>query len=138
MYYLGNIFIGVLVSLFIFFNGLLSASTNENISLLIVHILGLASILIVKLIRKEKIKTLPKELWLYLGGTVSLFVILLENLTMQKIGISVTVLFLIIGQICCSIVVDHFGFFNRDIYKFEIKKAFGLIFIFVGILLLNL
>ena len=48
MYYIGNIGIGILISLLIFFNGFLSKYLGNFTSLLIVHIVGFITIGIFK------------------------------------------------------------------------------------------
>jgi transporter family-2 protein len=75
---------------------------------------------------------------LYAGGILSIFIISLESVTMKKIGVSFTVLFLIMGQLTSSLVIDHFGLFKRSIHKFNLKKSMGLILIFAGIIIINI
>lgn len=138
MYYIGNIFTGILISLFVFLNGALSKSTNDMSALFIVHVLGFLSILLIKLFKRSKIEKFPVQYYLYLGGLCNIIIIFLENITMKKIGISFTILFIIIGQLTFSLIVDHFGLFGRSRYKLDMKKNVGLLFIFAGIAAINI
>lgn len=138
MYYIGNIFTGALISLFVFFNGALSKYTNDISALFIVHVLGFLSILLVKFFKKSRIEKFPTQYYLYLGGLCNIIIIFLENVTMKKIGISFTILFIIIGQLMFSLIVDHFGLFGRASYRFGMKKSMGLLFIFAGIAAINI
>lgn len=136
-YHIGNIITGGLISLLIFSNGILSKFVGDSEAVFIVHTLGFLSIFAVKLFTKTKIEKFPSELYLYTGGILSIFIILLESITMKKIGVSLTVLFLIIGQLTSSLTIDHFGLFGRSSHKFTLKKSMGLMLIFAGIIIIN-
>jgi transporter family-2 protein len=135
---MGNIFTGILISLFVFLNGILSRYTNDMSALFIVHVLGFLSILLIKFFKKSKIEKFPVQYYLYLGGLCNIVIIFLENVTMKEIGISFTILFIIIGQLMFSLIVDHFGLFGRESYKFGMKKSMGLLLIFAGIAAINI
>ncbi|WP_321328292.1 DMT family transporter [uncultured Ilyobacter sp.] len=137
-YHIGNMFTGGLISLLIFSNGILSKFVGDSEAVFIIHTLAFLSILAVKLFTRTKIKEFPTELYLYAGGILSIFIISLESVTMKKIGVSFTVLFLIMGQLTSSLVIDHFGLFKRSIHKFNLKKSMGLILIFTGIIIINI
>ncbi|WP_319205364.1 DMT family transporter [uncultured Ilyobacter sp.] len=137
-YHIGNMFTGGLISLLIFSNGILSKFVGDSEAVFIIHTLAFLSILAVKLFTRTKIKEFPTELYLYAGGILSIFIISLESVTMKKIGVSFTVLFLIMGQLTSSLVIDHFGLFKRSIHKFNLKKSMGLILIFAGIIIINI
>lgn len=138
MYYGINILIGMLISLLIFLNGALAKYVGNFSSLLIVHSLGLLSIWFFKFFTKIPNKKLPRQIYLYFGGILSIMVIFLENLTMKEIGVSVTIIFLIVGQLVSSLIIDHFGLLGRKSHKINREKMFGFILILVGIIFINL
>ncbi len=137
-YHIGNIFTGGLISLLIFSNGILSKFTGDSDAVFIIHTLAFISILAVKLVTGTKIRNFPTEVYLYTGGLLSILIIFLESVTMKKIGVSFTILFLIIGQLLSSLAIDHFGLFRRQVHKFSIKKSLGLLLIFAGIIIINI
>ncbi|WP_320046354.1 DMT family transporter [uncultured Ilyobacter sp.] len=137
-YHIGNMFTGGLISLLIFSNGILSKFVGDSEAVFIIHTLAFLSILAVKLFTRTKIEKFPAGIYLYAGGILSIFIIFLESVTMKKIGVSFTVLFLIIGQLTSSLIIDHFGLLGRSIHKFNLKKSMGLILIFAGIIIINI
>ncbi|WP_319370857.1 DMT family transporter [uncultured Ilyobacter sp.] len=137
-YHIGSIFTGTLISVLIFLNGNLSKFIGDTEAVFIMHTLAFLSILAVKLFTRTKFKDFPTEIYLYTGGILSIFIISLETITMKEIGISFTILFLIIGQLVSSLTIDHFGLFGRAVHKFSLKKSIGLVFVFAGIIIINI
>jgi transporter family-2 protein len=131
-------FIGALISIMILFNGALSGSTGNYTSLVIIHIVGLVSIILVILITKSKIKFkkgLP--LYLYSAGAVGILTVLFNNLSFKALGVSIPLALGLLGQSFASMIVDHFGLFGMSVTKFEKKKYIGLVFITLGIIVMT-
>jgi len=132
-------FIGALIAVMIMFNGTLSNALGNYTSSVIIHIVGLFSMILVLLISKSKFKFekgIP--LYLYSAGAIGVFTVLFNNLTFLKLGVSITIALGLLGQSLCSIVVDHFGLLGMNVIKFENKKYIGLFFITFGIFIMTI
>ncbi len=131
-------FTGALIAIMILFNGALSNATGNYIATVIVHIIGLISIILALLITKSKLKLkkgLP--LYLYSAGAIGVFTILFNNLTFKTLGVSITLALGLLGQSFASMVIDHFGLMGMKVIKFEKKKYIGLAFIILGIFIMT-
>ena len=127
-------FIGALISLMIMINGSLSAAVGNYKSSIIIHIVGLISIILVLLVSKEKLiikKGLP--LYLYSAGAIGVFTVLFNNLSFQALGVSLTLALGLLGESLASILIDHYGLLGMKSIKYHSKKFIGLIFIILGI-----
>ncbi|WP_097027023.1 DMT family transporter [Clostridium peptidivorans] len=131
--------IGALISVMLMFNGTLSAASGNYTSSVIIHIVGLVFITLVMLINKSKIK-LKKDIpiYLYSAGAIGVFTVLFNNLSFLKLGASLTIALGLLGQSLSSIVIDHFGLLEMQIYKFEKRKLIGLLFIILGIFIMTI
>jgi len=138
MYYIGNIGIGVLISFLIFFNGALAKIVGNFTSLFIAHLIGFIVIAIIDFFHKRKKTVYPKKIYLYFGGIFNILNFFTQNITMKTIGISSTVIFIIVGQMLSSVLIDHFGLFNRTVHKLNLKKVFSFSIILIGAVVINL
>ena len=130
-------FIGSLISFMILINGTLSNALGNYESSIVIHSVGLFSIIAVLLIRKLKIriqKGIP--LYMYSAGAVGVFTVLFSNLSFTHLGVSLTLALGLLGQSITSIVIDHFGLLGMDTVKFNSKKYIGLVLISLGIVVM--
>ncbi|CAD7360573.1 MULTISPECIES: DMT family transporter [Staphylococcus] len=74
----------------------------------------------------------------YVGGLMGVIFLTGNLLLLPKIGASLTVVTTIAGQILMSVVIDSFGWFNVDIKPLSILKAFGILLLLIGIILMNI
>lgn len=138
MYKLSAIFIGFLVSFMILFNGTLAQYFGNLTSLVILHSVGLLSISLYLLIKKETIKinrTIP--FYLFLGGALGVVLVSFNNICFSNIGISLTISLGLFGQTVMSLLVDHFGLFHMKKHPFKFKKIIGITLIFIGIFIMS-
>ncbi|KDR95636.1 transporter family-2 protein [Peptoclostridium litorale DSM 5388] len=127
-------FIGALISFMILVNGILSDSIGNYSSSVIIHLVGLVSVLIVLAACRSKIsiqKGIP--LYMYSAGALGVFTVLFSNLSFTQLGVSLTLALGLLGQSISSIVIDHFGLLGMDTVKFKSKKYIGLLLISLGI-----
>ena len=134
MYKASAIFIGLLIAIMVTFNGVLANLTDQYVSILIIHIVGLSVVILILLLKKEKFK-LHKNLPFYLlsGGLIGVFVVFLNNLCFNYLGASLTLSLGIFGQLVLACFVDHYGLFGLNIYKFKKKKIIGFSIILLGL-----
>ena len=137
MYNLISIFIGGLISMMILLNGVLSNATGNYTSSVIIHMVGLFSIIMVLLLTKSKFKLqrgIP--LYLYSAGAIGVFTVLFNNLSFAKLGVSIPLALGLLGQSLASIIIDHFGLLEMKVIRFEKKKIVGLLIISLGIVVM--
>lgn len=115
-----SVLLGVLIAIMTMFNGCLSNATGNFISTVIIHIIGLFSIIVVLLIRKSKIK-IQKGIpfYLYSAGAIGVFTILFSNMSFSALGVSITLSLGLLGQTLSSIIIDHFGLLGMKVIKFQ-------------------
>lgn len=120
MSYILALISGVLLSLMIYFNGLLSASTSFYWGNIIFQGIGLfifSFILIIK--GKSQSHSLQKDLKhglvaLALPGLLGAFTIILSNIVIINIGVTLMVGISLLGQMTTSMIIDANGFLGKD------------------------
>lgn len=132
-------FIGALISVMIMINGTLSNAFGNYTSIVIIHIIGLLSIISVLLLSRSNLKIVKGiPLYFYSAGAIGVFTVLFNNLSFSKLGVSITLALGLLGQSISSIIIDHFGLMGMKVIKFEKRKLFGLILITLGILVMTI
>ncbi|WP_291578281.1 DMT family transporter [Clostridium sp. UBA6640] len=128
---------GVILAIMIFFNGMLANITGPYMSTLIFHILGFILIIIISIIKKNKLSNLKKlPLIFFLPGILSVITILLNNISIPKIGLTLTIGITLFGQLVMSSLVEHFGLFGMPVNKFKKEKILGFSIISLGIIVM--
>lgn len=134
MYRAAAVFIGILIAIMVTFNGVLANYTDQYVSILIIHIVGLISVIIVLMIKKEKVK-IHKNIpfYFFTAGLIGVIIVFLNNLCFNSIGASLTLSLGIFGQLVLACFIDHYGLFGLDVYKFKKKKIVGFSIILLGL-----
>ncbi|ERI91081.1 hypothetical protein HMPREF1982_03446 [Clostridiales bacterium oral taxon 876 str. F0540] len=130
-------FIGTLIAVMIMINGTLSNALGNYTSTMIIHIIGLITIILVLLTSRQKL-TITKSVpfYLYSAGAIGVFTVLFNNLTFSSLGVSLTLALGLLGQSVSSVVIDHFGLLGMKVMKYQKKKLIGLVFIISGIVIM--
>ena len=134
MYNILSLLIGILIAIMISFNGNLSNNLGTYSSLLIIHLIGFAGIIVIVFYKKIKISfrnSLP--LYLYSAGAISVFTVMFNNLSYTVLGVSIPVALGLLGQLLTSLAFDHYGFLGMNRIRFNKKKIIGLLIITLGI-----
>ena len=130
---------GILLAIMIFLNGVLSEKIGLYLSTLIYHVLGLLLILLVSIVRKNKLPKLNKiPVILFLPGLLSVLVIFLNSLSSSKIGITLTAGMGLFGQLVISALIDHFGLFGVQVNKMRKEKTLSFSLIITGLIFMIL
>ncbi|NFO71645.1 DMT family transporter [Clostridium botulinum] len=130
---------GILLAIMIFLNDVLSEKIGLYISTLIYHVLGLLLILLVSIVRKNKLPKFNKiPVILFLPGILSVLVIFLNNLSSSKIGITLTAGMGLFGQLVISALIDHFGLFGVQVNKMRKEKILSFSLIITGLIFMIL
>ncbi len=128
--------VGMLITLMGTCNSQLAFNSSQLTSLLIFHLCSLLCIsLIFIFVQKKSIKGVV-PFHLYTGGIVGVLVVYLNNLCFIKLGVSVTVSMIVLGQSIASVLVDSTGFLNMEKYHFKKRKLIGFCLMMMGILVM--
>ncbi|WP_294345181.1 DMT family transporter [uncultured Clostridium sp.] len=139
MYNLLSIFIGALIGIMVYFNGILSIYLGNYTSSVIVHLVGLIGIIIVLICTKSKLKFDRKlPLFLYSAGVIGVFTVLFSNIGFMSVGASLTIALSLLGQTISAIIIDHYGLLGVNAIKFNKKKLIGLSIIILGIVIMTI
>ena len=139
MYNLLSIFIGALIGIMVYFNGILSIYLGNYTSSVIVHLVGLIGIIIVLICTKSKLKFDRKlPLFLYSAGVIGVFTVLFSNIGFMSVGASLTIALSLLGQTISAIIIDHYGLLGVNAIKFNKKKLIGLSIITIGIIIMTI
>ncbi|MFW2487517.1 DMT family transporter [Clostridium chromiireducens] len=138
MYNFLSFFIGVLIAIMIAFNGTLSDNLGNYYSLVIIHITGFIVMIGILFYKKLKISfknNIP--LYLYSAGAISVFTVMINNLSYTALGVSLPVALGLLGQLLTSLAFDSYGFLGMPKVIFNKKKFIGLLIITIGIYIMT-
>ena len=139
MNYFISIFTGIIVAIMISLNGQVSGIAGSYASSVITHLVGLFGIILVLIFTKSKIGNLKGiPFYMFTGGLIGILTVLFTNAGFIGLGVSLTVSLSLLGQLITSLVIDHFGYFNMPVSKFNNKKILGLVIIVAGIYVMTL
>lgn len=139
MYKFSAAFIGVLIAIMVAFNGVLDIEVGTYLATVIIHIVGLMTIILLLVLKKQKFLIKEKlPTYLFSAGAMGVFVVSFNNICFNKLGASLTLSLGIIGQLLLSCIIDHFGLLGMKTYKFKKKKLIGFAIIFIGIVVMTM
>lgn len=138
MFNLLSIFLGGLIAVMLSFNSILSQHIGTYTSNVIIHFVGLVTIFFILVIKGHKI-TLKKgiPILLYSGGAIGITTVIFNNISMGIIGATLTISLGLLGQVICSLLMDHYGVLGMKKVLFNKKKIFGLSIMIVGIIIMT-
>lgn len=150
MYNLIAIFIGFLFTIMVAINSGLTTSFGAQYdangfsshlgmgyTLFYFHLIALVLTTLTLIFTRKKFKfksSLP--FYFYIGGTIGFFMVFINTVCITKLGASLSIAAIILGQTLTSMIIDHYGLFKMDVKKFDIRKLSGLFAISVGLCLM--
>ncbi len=136
------IIIGLLGGLAVAFQNPLAGMLGDRIgaieSAFIIHLGGLVLASIVLLtMRGGNLGAWRTAPWYALAAGV-LGVILIASLsyTIPRLGVAATVTLIVLAQLTIGAVLDHFGLLGVSVRTFDFGRAFGIVALFAGTLLM--
>ncbi len=139
MNYIISLIIGAVTSVMILLNGTLSDAYGNYASTIIVHVVGLLSVILVLIISKSKFRIRERiPFYLYCAGFIGVATVIFTNTSFANLGVSLTQALGLLGQTVISLILDHFGLMGVKPSKFNAKKLVGLCFISCGILVMTI
>ena len=128
---------GAILAIMVFLNGMQSSIIGPYMSTLIFHAIGFILIIIISIIKKNRLSNLKEiPFMFFLPGILSVITILLNNISIPKIGLTLAIGVTLFGQLVMSSLVDHFGLFGMPINRFMKEKILGFSIISLGIIVM--
>ncbi|WP_432661849.1 DMT family transporter [Wukongibacter baidiensis] len=128
------VFVGILVSIMVTFNGLLAKYAGDYLSLIIIHLVGLVILLPIMFFKKEKLSNLKGiPIYLFSAGALGVFMVFSNNMTFNFLGVSLTISLVLLGQSIASCIIDHYGLFEMEVKRFQKEKLLGFLLVLIGI-----
>lgn len=70
--------------------------------------------------------------WQLTGGFIGAAYVALATITISRIGAGVVAAVTIAGQLACSVVIDHFGWFGIEVHDVTGPRIFGIVLLLGG------
>lgn len=114
MNYVMAIFIGFIISIMVALSGVLTETVGVYHATLIAHITALAIIVVIMIIKKQKIKIRSKvPLYYFSGGLLGVLTTVFNNFAFSALGVSIMLSLCLLGQSVTSLILDAFHVFNH-------------------------
>lgn len=129
------LFSGCLIAIMVTANGLLAEQAGNWVSILIIHVCGLVTVCGILLARRKRITLrAPGMPWyFYTAGVIGVWTTLLNNLCFEPLGATLMLAMCVVGQLLCSTLIDHFGWFGMRRYPFARGKLAGYAMMALGL-----
>ena len=75
--------------------------------------------------------------WIWLGGVVGVFYIVVAIVIAPKIGPAVLFSLVVAGQLINSVVIDHFGLFGYEVHHVSPLRVVGVAMLVGGVVLIR-
>jgi transporter family-2 protein len=75
---------------------------------------------------------LHEPAWLWIGGLMSLFIVIAITVGPPRIGVTATIGIVIAGNLVSAALIDRYGFFGQDVIPIDRWRLFGLLLLAAG------
>ena len=75
---------------------------------------------------------LHEPAWLWIGGLMSLFIVIAITVGPPRIGVTATIGIVIAGNLVSAALIDRYGLFGQDVIPIDRWRLFGLLLLAVG------
>jgi bacterial/archaeal transporter family-2 protein len=123
---------GALITLMNGLNSRLYARAGNLVATLVIHIVGLAAISLVLLVRREERRPGRLPLYSYMGGFIGVGTVFACNYAFAALGASFAVALALLGQSLFSLAVDATGFMGRKKYGLSARSLPGIALAMAG------
>jgi transporter family-2 protein len=73
-----------------------------------------------------------QPLWLWIGGVMSVFIVLGITVATPRIGVAATIGVVIAGNLVSAAVIDRYGLFGQDVIPIDRWRLLGLLLLAAG------
>lgn len=133
------IFTGIVITIMVSMNGLLSELVGQTTANIFIHLLGLSAATVIFILTKQyknNFSNIPA--WMFTGGMLGAVLLYCNNTTFIEIGASMTIALALFGQTIFSCIIDHYGFFGMNKVEFKKSKIVGFGIILTGIIMMGI
>lgn len=128
------ILVGTIVTIMNVFNGQLSNQVGVYLSTVIIHLVGLFTLIIIMIIKKQKISFQNHiPLILYTGGMIGVFTVLFNVMSISTIGAALVTALGLLGQMLTSLVLEYKGWLGAKKRTLTFQKVISLVIVMIGI-----
>lgn len=125
---------GTIVTIMNVFNGQLSNQVGVYLSTVIIHLVGLFTLIIIMIIKKQKISFQNHiPLILYTGGMIGVFTVLFNVISISTIGAALVTALGLLGQMLTSLVLEYKGWLGAKKRTLTFQKVISLVLVMIGI-----
>ncbi len=131
-----TLFAGGLLSLMVYFNGLLAKYISPFEASLVVHLVGLVTALIIWIFFRPKNKEPHKKIpfWPFLAGIFGGIAVAINGMTVNSpVGVAGTIGLFVLGQVIYSWFNDSWGWFGTPRRKLTLLDFLQAFFILAGV-----
>jgi transporter family-2 protein len=75
--------------------------------------------------------------WNWIGGPLGAAIVLAGAVLAPKLGAAAFIAAVVAGQLCCSLLLDHFGLMNLPRQELTAARFLGALLVFAGVLLVK-
>lgn len=127
---------GIFNSIMVSFNGQLGNYHSLFVVTFIVHVIAAIILFIyIPLVQKKKIKLTGVPLYVYTVGILGVTIVAASSWCTGAIGATAVMSLSVTGQMVCSAIFDHYGFFGVKKIPFKKKQIPAYILVVIGIML---
>ncbi|WP_088894781.1 DMT family transporter [Leptolyngbya ohadii] len=137
MYTLLSSFIGALLAVMVFLNGLLANQIGNAASSTFIHLTGLILVTLILLVTQPKFparKPIPPLL--LSGGVLGCLTVVCANAGFSRLRVSLTLALSLFGQTISSLAIDHWGWLEMPTVAFDRRKIGSLALVLLGIVVM--
>lgn len=125
---------GTIVTIMNVFNGQLSNQVGVYLSTVIIHLVGLFTLIIIMIIKKQKISFQNHiPLILYTGGMIGVFTVFCNVMSISTIGAALVTALGLLGQMLTSLVLEYKGWLGAKKRTLTFQKVISLVIVMIGI-----
>jgi transporter family-2 protein len=101
-------------------------------SVIVALLLGLAALLVWERSFAGVRAAVHEPAWLWLGGLMSIYIVLAITVGPPRIGVAATVGIVIAGNLVSAALIDRYGLFGQDVIPLDRWRLLGLLLLAVG------
>lgn len=128
---------GAMVAVMIAMNGALSEAIGNYHATALIHLIGLCAIMLVLVIRRERLHPGKRlALYMYTGGVVGVVTVVATNIAFNALGASVSLALCLAGQLGVSLALDRFGLMGASRRRIGRGRLLSALAVVAGVALM--
>jgi transporter family-2 protein len=125
--------IGAVITIMNLLNSRFSGLVGTLIATLVIHVVGLAAVSAILLVKREHARPEPIPFYYYLGGFVGVWTVFSAMYAFSMLGASLAVALGLLGQTLLSVATDATGLLGRRKYPLSARSLPGIAMAIAGV-----